>query len=118
MQTSRLRAECGSAAEDVVPRLLASPEQSPEQVASAAIAALQPEEAAAIGDEFVETTLDLFDDVFDVVTNDDPLGWPALGPLQYETAGMSGEHSPLPAVQICRAWLCTQLSQSWLVRRL
>ena len=68
-------------AEDIVPRLLASPEQSPEQVAAAAIAALQPEEAEHIGDEFVESTLEMFEDIFDAVTSDDPLQVPSIGSL-------------------------------------
>ena len=69
-----------------MPRLLASPAQSPEQVANAAIAALQPEETAGIGDECVEATLDLFEDIFDVVTSDDPLTVPSILPFNAKTS--------------------------------
>ena len=55
-------------AEDIVPRLLASPAQSPEQVAAAAIAALQPAETAVLAEDAVESTLELFDEIFEVVT--------------------------------------------------
>lgn len=65
-----------SSAEDVVPRLLASPEQSPEQVADTTIAALQRKGAEPLGEEMVETTLDLFTDIFNVVMSDDALAVP------------------------------------------
>lgn len=60
-------------AEDVVPRLLASPAQSPQQVADATIVALQNAEGKALGDKFVEATIDLFEDVFDAAVPPGPL---------------------------------------------
>lgn len=58
--------------EDLVPRLLASPEQSAEQVADATIDALQPEETRSIQEERIGSTLRMFEEIYDVVLNDDP----------------------------------------------
>lgn len=59
-------------AEDLVPRLLASPETSAEQVVESAIDALQPEEARLIQEASIEPTIQMFNDIYDVVLSDDP----------------------------------------------
>ena len=52
-------------AEDVVPRLLASPKQSPEQVAAATIAALDTAETRKFGDDQVEDIMGIFKGIYD-----------------------------------------------------
>ncbi len=49
----------------MVPRLLASPKQSPEQVAAAAIAALDTAETRRFGDEQVENIMGIFKGIYD-----------------------------------------------------
>ena len=56
-------------AEDVVPRILASPQHPdhPDKVAAASLVALQPASAAALPEETVTATLDLFGTHFEDV---------------------------------------------------
>ncbi len=56
-------------AEDVVPRILASPQHPdhPDKIAAASLVALQPASAAALPEETVAATLDLFGTVFEDV---------------------------------------------------
>ena len=55
-----------------MPRLLASPETSAEQVVESAIDALQPEETRLIQEASIEPTIQMFNDIYDVVLSDDP----------------------------------------------
>ena len=54
-----------SCTEDVVPRLLASPKQSPEQVAAATIAALDTAETRKVGEDQVEDIIGIFKGIYD-----------------------------------------------------
>lgn len=49
----------------MVPRLLASPKQSPEQVAAATIAALDTAETRRVGEDQVEDIMGIFKGLYD-----------------------------------------------------
>ena len=69
-----------------MPRLLASPETSAEQVVESAIDALQPEETRLIQEASIEPTIQMFNDIYDVVLSDDPYQVPLSYGAQMQRA--------------------------------